>query len=254
MRIIWRSARWTRPSETPSQSAATSTIWRGWTTSAGAIPCSPRRPRTAIISLPSSCGPTGALYDITIAYGIPLISGKDSMKNDYMIGDTKISIPPTILFSVMGKIDDVRRAVTMDVKRPGDFVYVLGVTKDELGGSEYLAARGLVGNSVPTVDITGNLRRYRALFRAVGEHVVASAHDVSDGGLGVSLAEVALAGDLGIEVGLAGVPREGITREDGILFSESAGSLRRDGTARACSEVRRDHGGHGVRPGWSCDG
>ncbi|HEX9157850.1 MAG TPA: AIR synthase related protein, partial [Syntrophales bacterium] len=78
-----------------------------------------------------------ALYDYTRIYGVPCISGKDSMKNDYQIGDTKISIPPTLLFSVIGRIEDVRKAVTMDAKRAGDLVYVLGETKRELGGSEW---------------------------------------------------------------------------------------------------------------------
>ena len=69
-----------------------------------------------------------ALYDITTAYGVPCISGKDSMKNDYQIGSVRISIPPTLLFSTLGKMEDVRKAVTMDVKKPGDLVYVLGKT------------------------------------------------------------------------------------------------------------------------------
>ncbi|MCK7503439.1 MAG: AIR synthase related protein [Desulfobacterales bacterium] len=59
-----------------------------------------------------------AIYDYTTAYGVPCISGKDSMKNDYSIGKTKISVPPTLLYSVIGKIKDVRKAVTMDAKRP----------------------------------------------------------------------------------------------------------------------------------------
>jgi phosphoribosylformylglycinamidine synthase len=71
------------------------------------------------------------------------------MKNDYMIGDTKISIPPTVLFSVIGKIEDLRKAVTMDAKAPGDLVYLLGETRDELGGSEYYALHGQVGANVP---------------------------------------------------------------------------------------------------------
>jgi phosphoribosylformylglycinamidine synthase II len=163
------------------------------------------------------------LFDVTTAYGVPLISGKDSMKNDYQIGDTKISIPPTILFSVMGKIADIDRAVTMDAKRPGDLVYVLGTTKNELGGSEYLASKGLVGNTVPMVDIAGNLARYRALAAATGQGLTASIHDLSDAGLGTAAAETALAGDLGIEIDLGALVREGVERDDYLLFSESAG-------------------------------
>ena len=83
-----------------------------------------------------------ALYDITTAYGVPCISGKDSMKNDYQIGAVRISIPPTLLFSTLGKMEDVRKAVTMDVKRAGDLVYALGTTFPELGASEWYALHG----------------------------------------------------------------------------------------------------------------
>ena len=95
-----------------------------------------------------------ALYDYCTAYGVPCISGKDSMKNDYHVGDTKISVPPTLLFSVLARMPDVRRAVTMDVKQPGDLVLVLGETRAELGGSEYYAMHGAIGNRVPQVERT----------------------------------------------------------------------------------------------------
>lgn len=162
-----------------------------------------------------------ALYDYTTAYGVPCISGKDSMKNDYLIGDTKISIPPTVLFSVIGKIDDVRRVQTMDAKRPGDSIYILGATKSELGGSEYFASRGFTGNSVPKVDAVTSRLRYHKLSQAIYKGMVASCHDCSDGGLGVALAETAIAGGLGMEIDLSAVPVQGLERDDFILFSES---------------------------------
>ncbi len=162
-----------------------------------------------------------ALYDYTKAYGVPCISGKDSMKNDYQIGGRKISIPPTVLFSTIGKIGDVRCAVTMDVKRPDDRVYILGMTKDELGGSEYFASLGFIGNDVPKVNAASAKKLYAALEKAIYEGVIASCHDCSDGGLGVALAESAFSGDLGMAVELAKVPAENIKRADTILFSES---------------------------------
>jgi phosphoribosylformylglycinamidine synthase len=162
-----------------------------------------------------------ALYDYTKAYGVPCISGKDSMKNDYQIGGRKISIPPTVLFSTIGRIGDVRRAVTMDVKRPDDRVYVLGMTKDELGGSEYFASLGFTGNDVPKVNAASAKKLYIALEKAIRESVVASCHDCSDGGLGVALAESAFSGDLGMTVELTKVPVENMKRADTILFSES---------------------------------
>jgi phosphoribosylformylglycinamidine synthase len=166
-----------------------------------------------------------ALYDYCVAFGVPLISGKDSMKNDYMVGDTKISIPPTVLFSVIGRIDDVRRAVTMDAKRPGDLVYLLGITHNELGGSEYYAMHQAIGCHVPQVDAVTALARYRALNAAQSAGLIASCHDLADGGLGVALAETAFAGGYGLHADLRLVPVSTVMREDLLLFSESASRL-----------------------------
>ncbi|MCD6388153.1 MAG: phosphoribosylformylglycinamidine synthase, partial [Desulfobulbaceae bacterium] len=162
-----------------------------------------------------------ALAHYARAYGVPCISGKDSMKNDYMMGGIKISIPPTLLFSVIAKIDDVRLAVTMDAKRAGDLVYVLGTTYAELGASEYAVQHGATGNSVPHVRENESLPRYRALEQAMKQGLVASCHDCSDGGLGVALAETAFAGGLGLEFDLREIPAHDIDREDVLLFSES---------------------------------
>ncbi len=162
-----------------------------------------------------------ALYDVATAYGVPCISGKDSMKNDYQIGGVKISIPPTLLFSVIGKMDDVRKAVTMDAKEAGHLVYVLGATYAELGASEWYAHNGAVGNSVPRVNVKEAQTLYKALHEAIEAGCVASCHDCSDGGLGVALAEVAFAGGLGMAIDLKRVPASGIDRDDTLLFSES---------------------------------
>ena len=169
-----------------------------------------------------------ALYDYCTVFSLPLISGKDSMKNDFYDGTTKISIPPTLLFSVIGKMEDARLAVTMDVKRPGDLVYLLGATADELGGSEYLALKGFVGNTVPKVDAATALASYRAYHGALNSGLVASCHDLSDGGLAVAAAESAFAGGFGITLELAAVPFKGDAagRSDRVLlFSESASRL-----------------------------
>jgi phosphoribosylformylglycinamidine synthase II len=162
-----------------------------------------------------------ALYDVTTAYKVPSISGKDSMKNDYRIGDTKVSVPPTMMYSVIGKLDDARKAVTMDVKNEGDLVYILGVTKAELGAGEYFDHLGLSGVSVPQVDPQSAIIRYRKLYEAIQDGLVASAHDCSDGGLGVTLAESAFAGNIGMTVDLQSVPQEKIERNDFLLFSET---------------------------------
>jgi phosphoribosylformylglycinamidine synthase len=163
-----------------------------------------------------------ALYDITTVYRIPCISGKDSMKNDYSIGETKISIPPTVLFTAVGIVPDVRLAVTPDFKKPGDTIYVLGVTRDETGGSEYLASRGFVGNKVPKVaNPRQAIAMYRALHSAITWRLMASCHDLSDGGLGVALAESAFSGALGARVSLSNLVLEGVDRDNVALFSET---------------------------------
>jgi phosphoribosylformylglycinamidine (FGAM) synthase-like enzyme len=177
-----------------------------------------------------------ALYDVCMVYNLPLISGKDSMKNDFYDGSVKISIPPTLLFSVIGKMNDARKAVTMDVKRPGDMVYLLGCTANELGASEYYTMKGFIGNNVPKVDAVAAYARYQAYLRALEQGLVASCHDLSDGGLAVAAAESAFAGGFGMRIYLSRVPwngqEEGWT-DEALLFSESA--------SRLLVTVRREH-------------
>jgi phosphoribosylformylglycinamidine synthase len=163
-----------------------------------------------------------ALYDLTTAYGIPCISGKDSMKNDYHIGGTKISIPPTVLFTAVGVVPDVGLAVTPDFKRPGDAIYVIGITAEETGGSEYFAQKGFVGNKISkVVDPAAAIGVYRRLHRAMRKGLVASCHDLSDGGLGVALAESAFSGALGAKINLSSLRTQDVHRDDVALFSES---------------------------------
>jgi len=164
-----------------------------------------------------------ALYDFTKAFLVPCISGKDSMKNDYVGKGIRISIPPTVLFTVISKIDDVRISMTMDVKRPGDLLYVLGVTYPELGGSEYFRLMGFIGNEVPKVRPQVSRGLFLRLHQAIKEGLIASCHDCSDGGLAVALAEKAFAGGFGLVVDLQAVPRENVNRDDYLLFSESQG-------------------------------
>ncbi len=173
-----------------------------------------------------------ALYDTTLAYGTPLISGKDSMKNDSNMGGVKISVPPTLLLSAVGQIDDVHNAVTADFKQDGDLVYLLGTTCDECGGSEYFRHLGekagvtgkpgepapYVGNSPPRIDPKQTLPLYRALEKAMEAGLVRSASTPARGGLILALARSAMAGMLGAEIDLhIDLP------SDRALFSESGG-------------------------------
>ena len=169
-----------------------------------------------------------ALQTMCLAYGIPLLSGKDSMYVDGHLpgryGEThKVSALETLQFSVTGVIQDVGRCLTMDAKVPGDRVWVVGTTKNELGGSEYYEHLGHVGSNVPEVDPDGFAARYRTMAEAVKRGLLASCHGIYRGGLGVHLGLVAMGGELGLTVDLAKVPSEGVDRDDTLLFSESAG-------------------------------
>ncbi len=162
-----------------------------------------------------------ALAHYCLAYGVPCVSGKDSMKNDYTGGGTKISIPPTVLFSVMGVIEDCTKTMTSDFKRPGETVYVLGLTRNEMGGSEYADALGLCG-TVPQVDAVGARIRYERMHQAITSGLLTAAHDASDGGLAVCLAEMALAGRTGADIDLDRIPALDCPLPEQRLYSESA--------------------------------
>ena len=167
-----------------------------------------------------------ALMRVCLAYGIPLVSGKDSMKNDYGAGEQRISVPPTLLFTALATLPDVARSLTLDAKEAGDIVYVLGTTRDECGASEWYALHGFVGTSVPRLaDASATFTLYTALHAAARAGLVRSAHDCSDGGLGVALAETAMAGRLGIRADLAKVPALGTHDPRRLLWSESLGRL-----------------------------
>jgi len=163
-----------------------------------------------------------ALDHFCRGFGVPCISGKDSMKNDYKGGGVKISIPPTVLYSVMGKMPDVKLAVTSDFKRAGDLVYVLGLTRPELGGSELAGELGLTGGLVPQVDLVSARERYLAYFAATQAGLVNACHDCSDGGLCVAIAEMCIGGRLGANINLDAVPQCGCESALALLYSESA--------------------------------
>ena len=164
-----------------------------------------------------------ALADYTMAYLCPCISGKDSMKNDSTRGGRKISIPPSLLFSVIAKCPDISHAVTFDAKAPGDLVYILGDTKPELGGSEYFNMLGFTGSRVPQVDASVNLALYKKVEKIVKQDLVASLAAPGPGGLGMALAKAAMGGRLGMKVALAAIPASEKCGDLEKLFSESAG-------------------------------
>jgi len=184
-----------------------------------------------------------AAYDTAVAHGTPFISGKDSMFNTFKGFDAdgnpmKIDVPPTLMVSGLSVVEDVQKCQTPDAKVAGDLVYVIGETRDETGGSEYLAMKGeqdperqreYIGNKVPQVDAEKTRQAYAAVSGAVRDGLVASCASVSIGGLGVALAKTAIGGQLGMEVDVRKLELDcllsgEVQRMDTLLFgSESQG-------------------------------
>jgi len=166
-----------------------------------------------------------ALDHFCRGFGVPCVSGKDSMKNDYKGGGVKISIPPTVLYSAMAKMPDVKRAVTSDFKAAGDFVYVLGLPRPELGGSELSSELGVACAEVPQVDLVSARERYLTYFTATQQGLVSACHDCSDGGLAVAVAEMCIGGRLGAQIDLDAVPACDCANALELLYSESQSRL-----------------------------
>ena len=152
-----------------------------------------------------------ACHDVSIAFGTPFISGKDSLNNEFSYkmpsGRRRtIAIPPSLLISAMGQVDDVARCVTMDFKQAGNLIYLVGETHDELGGSHFALVNDLRGGQVPTVDPESAQATFAAMHRAIDAGLVRACHDLSEGGLAVAAAEMAFAGGFGAQVDAAMVP------------------------------------------------
>ncbi len=168
-------------------------------------------------------------YDAAVEYGTPFISGKDSLYNEYTGADgEKHAIPGTLLVSSVGIIPDVHQTVTMDLKQPGSFLYVVGDTRAELGGSHFSQVGGPVRpqHQVAPRPVVGAAQRFETLHRAIQAGIVMACHDCSEGGLAVALAEMCLAGHLGAEIQLMSAPRDpysAYAADEAILFSESLG-------------------------------
>ena len=167
-------------------------------------------------------------YDAAVAYNAPYISGKDSLNNEYAdASGQRHAIPGTLLISGLGIVPDVQQTVTMDLKQPGSALYVVGLTRDEMGGSHYALINGSTAGTPPQ-PVQNALDLLRALHRAIQAGLVNACHDCSEGGIGVALAEMCLAGRLGAEIDTSYIPGVSsitggslIARDDIALFSES---------------------------------
>ena len=159
-----------------------------------------------------------ALFDMSVFYNIPMTSGKDSMKNDFKAGKVKISVPPTILYSMVAKLDDVRKTITSNFKANGDLIYILGKTYDELGASEFYKLFDKLGANVPKVRKEDAKRLYEKVIKANEQNLIESCHDLSDGGMAVAVCESTIGTDFGAELDVSEL---GDLSLNAILFSES---------------------------------
>jgi phosphoribosylformylglycinamidine synthase len=167
-----------------------------------------------------------ACHDLAVAWKTPFISGKDSLNNEFTWFDDaqrkrNLIIPSSLLISAMGQVEDVRRCVTMDAKSPGNRIYLVGPTRNELGGSHVALVLGLDGGQVPHVDAPLALRVFQSIHGAIRNRWIRSCHDLSEGGLAVALAEMAFAGRLGIQADLQGLCESQFIDIDVALFCES---------------------------------
>jgi phosphoribosylformylglycinamidine synthase len=161
-------------------------------------------------------------HDAAVAHRAPYVSGKDSLNNEYTGADgRRHAVPPTLVVTAVAHVPDVGRCVTPELARPGDVVLVLGDTRPEFAGSHLDLVNGepAEAGAVPQPD-PGAPARYRGLHRAIRAGLVRACHDVSEGGLAVALAELCVAGRLGITV-------ESLPHPDPAtaLFAESTGRL-----------------------------
>ncbi|MCD6377724.1 MAG: phosphoribosylformylglycinamidine synthase, partial [Planctomycetes bacterium] len=166
-----------------------------------------------------------ACYDGALAYGTPFISGKDSLNNEFRTetGQT-IIIPPTLLISAISIIEDTSCCITADAKEPGNILYLLGKTGTNLGGSHYLLVENIpTGNDVPPVNPAESKKVMQAAQKAIAEGLLRSCHDLSEGGLAISAAEMAFAGGLGVEIDIAGMLNNSDLQPVHALFAEDAG-------------------------------
>ena len=174
------------------------------------------------------------LRDAALAYGTPFVSGKDSLNNEFQAGGRTIAIPPTLLVSAFTVVPDVRRLITMDLAAAGNLLYVVGVTRPEMGGSHLALVRGLdslAAGPAPRVRFDESRAALGGVHRATAAGLVRACHDASEGGLAVAVAEMAFAGCLGADVELLHAPFEEVVEDgaaigasdDALLFAESPG-------------------------------
>jgi len=162
---------------------------------------------------------------VALNLGIPIPSGNVSFYNESALGPA----PPTPVVMGVGIVEDFRRCVTSDLKGNGNSLYLIGETRKEMGGSEYFRVVGGSSAVAPDVDVDALQGGIDGILAAIHAGDVTACHDLSQGGLAVAAAEMALGGDVGADLDLQHLDP---LRLDFLLFSET--------NARWLVEVRRD--------------
>jgi phosphoribosylformylglycinamidine synthase II len=173
-----------------------------------------------------------ACYDFATYFGVPFISGKDSLYNEYDVEGKHISIPGTLLISAVSIMDDWRKSMTADFKSKDNLIYIVGSTKPELGASEYFRANNIKEGLVPKVDKACAKKTFESLSKAIQKGLVDACHDLSEGGLAVAVAEMCIGANLGANIYLGEVPAKAKMLDYELMFSESA--------TRFIVEVKKD--------------
>ncbi len=200
-----------------------------------------------------------ACRDLAIEMATPFISGKDSLNNEFSYLDQHdekrtIAIPPSLLISAMGQIDDARKAVSMDLKKPGDQIWIIGRTAEELGGShlahvlaqtvdqqEDIHATRHLGGDVPRVDAQLAKSLFRALHQAIDQRLVRACHDLSEGGLAIAAAEMVIAGGYGARIDLDAIRGELVARVSDQAEPRAATLLFAESNSRFLCEIAQEH-------------
>ncbi len=152
----------------------------------------------------------------------PVISGNVSLYNESKNGH----IAPAAIICCIGKIDDYNKAITMQFKKAGSKIYLLGKRKNELGGSEYYRLHGEQGANVPEADFSEVQKEINVMVDGVAAGLISAAHDISEGGVAVSVCEMAFGGwgegKIGADIDVKNCD-EASLRNDQKLFSETGG-------------------------------
>jgi phosphoribosylformylglycinamidine synthase subunit PurSL len=169
-------------------------------------------------------------HDLAVQWKTPFISGKDSLNNEFTWfnpdgSKQTIAIPCSLLISAMGQMDDCSQAITMDLKKAGNAIFLIGVTRDEMAGSHAALVLGKAGGSIPKVDASVAMRCYEQVHEAIKNRLIVSCHDLSEGGLAVSVAEMAFAGELGISIDISAMRQASFVDREIAMFSESNSRL-----------------------------